>query len=118
MDKLQRKARRRKSIRKKISGSVERPRMCVHKSNKKLYVQIVDDIEGKTFCSASSAGVAGAKGQGTFKNVNFAQSLGKEIAKLAADKGIKQVVFDRGGYKFHGRIKALAEAARESGLKF
>ena len=120
MDKLQRKIRRRKSIRKKIFGGPERPRMCVHKSNTKIYVQIVNDVEGKTLCSASSALASGSKGAkpATFKNVKFAATLGKEIARIASEKGIKQVVFDRGGCKYHGRIKALAEAAREAGLKF
>ncbi len=114
MDKGHRRARRKKAIRKKVSGSSERPRMCVHKSNRSIYVQIVDDIEGKTLCGISSI----EKGEATRKNTNFASTLGEKIAKTATEKGIKKVVFDRSGYKYHGVIKALADAARKNGLEF
>ena len=99
-------------IRGKISGTPERPRMSVFRSNKGIYVQIIDDIAGTTLVAASSKGLEG----GTKTEV--AAKVGAEIAKKAMDKGITQVVFDRNGYLFHGRVKSLADAAREAGLKF
>lgn len=102
-------------IRKRIKGSAERPRLSVFRSNKQIYVQVIDDLSGKTLVSASSkekeAGDA-AKGLGQ------AAAVGKLIAGKCLDKGIETVVFDRGGYKYHGRVKSLADAAREGGLKF
>ena len=91
--------------------------MCVHKTNKNLYVQIIDDIEGKTLCGASTmkSKVSDAK---TRANIIFAGTLGQEIAKIAVEKGIKKVVFDRAGYRYHGVVKAIADAARENGLEF
>lgn len=118
MDKLQKKARRKKSIRKKISGTPERPRLCVHKSNKNLYVQIIDDVEGKTICGVSTKSLEMGQKAETRKNANFAKELGASIAKTAASKGVTKVVFDRSGYKYHGTIKAIADAARENGLQF
>ena len=99
-------------IRGKITGTPERPRMSVFRSNKGIYVQIIDDIAGTTLVAASSKGLEG----GTKKEV--AAKVGADIAKKAMDKGITQVVFDRNGYLFHGRVKSLADAAREAGLKF
>ena len=99
-------------IRGKISGTPERPRMSVFRSNKGIYVQIIDDIAGNTLVAASSKGLKG----GTKTEV--AAKVGADIAKKALDKGITQVVFDRNGYLFHGRVKSLADAAREAGLKF
>ena len=99
-------------IRGKISGTPERPRMSVFRSNKGIYVQIIDDIAGNTLVAASSKGLEG----GTKTEV--AAKVGADIAKKAMDKGITQVVFDRNGYLFHGRVKSLADAAREAGLKF
>ena len=99
-------------IRGKISGTPERPRMSVFRSNKGIYVQIIDDLAGNTLVSASSKGLEG----GTKTEV--AAKVGAEVAKRALDKGITQVVFDRNGYLFHGRVKSLADAAREAGLKF
>ena len=99
-------------IRGKISGTAERPRMSVFRSNKAIYVQIIDDLAGNTLVSASSKGVEG----GTKTEV--AAKVGADIAKKAIEKGITQVVFDRNGYLFHGRVKSLADAAREAGLKF
>lgn len=99
-------------IRGKISGTAERPRMSVFRSNKGIYVQIIDDIAGNTLVAASSKGLEG----GTKTEV--AAKVGADIAKKAMDKGITQVVFDRNGYLFHGRVKSLADAAREAGLKF
>ena len=99
-------------IRGKISGTAERPRMSVFRSTKGIYVQIIDDIAGNTLVAASSKGLEG----GTKTEV--AAKVGADIAKKAMDKGITQVVFDRNGYLFHGRVKSLADAAREAGLKF
>ena len=99
-------------IRGKISGTPERPRMSVFRSNKGIYVQIIDDIAGNTLVASSSKGLEG----GTKSEV--AAKVGADIAKKAMDKGITQVVFDRNGYLFHGRVKSLADAAREAGLKF
>ena len=99
-------------IRGKISGTPERPRMSVFRSNKAIYVQVIDDKAGTTLVAASSKGMEG----GT--KTEQAAKVGAEIAKKAMDKGITQVVFDRNGYLFHGRVKSLADAAREAGLKF
>ena len=99
-------------IRGKISGTPERPRMSVFRSNKGIYVQIIDDLAGNTLVASSSKGLEG----GTKTEV--AAKVGADIAKKALDKGITQVVFDRNGYLFHGRVKSLADAAREAGLKF
>ena len=104
-------------IRKKIQGTAERPRLNVYRSLNHVYVQVIDDLKGATIVSANSA--EGKKGERkTGGNVASAKSVGKVIAERAKAKGIKQVVFDRGGYIYHGRVKALAEAAREAGLKF
>jgi large subunit ribosomal protein L18 len=107
-----------KRIREKISGNLNRPRLCVYRSLKYLYVQIVDDTNGKTLASASTAekDVRGELKQGG--NIEASKLLGKAIAQRAKAKGIEAVVFDRGGYLYHGRIKAIAEAARETGLRF
>ena len=118
MKKLIRKDRRKRSIRKKISGTSERPRMTVHKSNKNIFVQIIDDIEGKTICGVSTLIPAFKSKADTRKNLNFAVSIGEEIAKAAQEKGVKKVVFDRAGYKYHGVVKAVADAARKNGLEF
>ena len=99
-------------IRGKVSGTAERPRMSVFRSNKGIYVQLIDDLNGRTLAAASSKGLEG----GTKTEVSA--KVGQEIAKIAKEKGIKTVVFDRNGYLFHGRVKSLADAAREAGLKF
>ena len=99
-------------IRGKITGTSERPRMSVFRSNKGIYVQIIDDLAGNTLVASSSKGLEG----GTKSEV--AAKVGSDIAKKAMEKGITQVVFDRNGYLFHGRVKSLADAAREAGLKF
>ena len=99
-------------IRGKISGTAERPRMSVFRSNKGIYVQVIDALVGVTLAAASSKGLEG----GTKTEV--AAKVGKEIAKKAQEKGITEVVFDRNGYLYHGRVKSLADAAREGGLKF
>lgn len=105
-----------KRIRSIVSGSAERPRMSVFRSNKEIYVQLVDDAEGKTLLAASSAdkGIAGDKGNKT----EIATKVGKLIAERAKEAGIEKVVFDRNGYLYHGRVKALADGAREEGLQF
>jgi large subunit ribosomal protein L18 len=103
-------------IRRKLSGAAERPRLTVFRSVAHIYAQIIDDVAGTTLCSASSVGKeATSKGGG---NVAAAKAIGKLVAERAKEKGIKRVVFDRSGYQYHGRIKALADAAREAGLEF
>ena len=104
-------------IRKKVLGTAERPRLNVYRSLNNIYVQVIDDLQGKTLVSANSAeGKKEARINGG--NLAAAKSVGKAIAERAKAKGIDQVVFDRGGYIYHGRVKALADAAREAGLKF
>ena len=102
-------------IRKRLSGSEARPRMTVFRSNKQIYVQLVDDVSGKTLASASSKEkeIASQK----VNKIDQAKLVGKRIAEIAKEKGIETVVFDRNGYLYHGRVKNLADAARESGLK-
>ena len=106
---------RHRRVRAKISGTPERPRLNVFRSNKHIYAQIIDDVNGVTLASASSMD-KGFEGNGS--NAEGARKVGEMIAKNAADKGISEVVFDRGGYLYHGRVKELAEGARENGLKF
>jgi large subunit ribosomal protein L18 len=103
-------------VRKKISGSAEIPRLCVYRSEKNIYAQIIDDVAGKTLVSASSLDKDFAGKVGS--NKEAAKLVGELVAKKAIEKGIENVVFDRGGYIFHGRIKELADAARGAGLKF
>lgn len=105
--------RRHRRIRAKVAGSVERPRFAVYKSNRYLHVQLVDDASGKTLVSASTKALtkAGTKSEASAK-------LGAEVAKKAKAAGITEVVFDRGGFRYTGRVAALAKAAREAGLKF
>ncbi len=102
-------------VRKKVSGKAEQPRLCVYRSLRGIYVQIIDDTQGHTLTAASSR-EAEASSDGNKTNASAA--VGSLIAQRALAQGITQVVFDRGGYKYHGRVKALAEAAREGGLKF
>ena len=102
-------------IRKKLSGSSERPRLAVFRSVKHIYAQVIDDASGRTVASASS-NEKGATFNGG--NVAGAKEVGRLVAERAKEKGIKSVVFDRGGYLYHGRVKALADAAREAGLNF
>ncbi|MFN0102999.1 MAG: 50S ribosomal protein L18 [Bryobacteraceae bacterium] len=101
-------------IRKKMSGTAERPRLAVFRSIKHIYVQVVDDRAGTTLVSASTA----EKGAPNGGNVAGAKAIGKLVAERAKEKGIGAVVFDRGGFLYHGRVKALADAAREAGLQF
>ncbi len=104
-----------KRIRRKLSGTAERPRLAVFRSVAHIYVQVIDDASRTTLVSASTVDKGGKTGGG---NVMAAKAIGKLVAERAKEKGIKQVVFDRGGYQYHGRIKALADAAREAGLEF
>ncbi len=114
-DKIRRRIHQR--MRQRMSGSPERPRLNVYRSLNHIYAQLIDDSTGKTLASAST--VQGNKGgKKTGGNVASAKEIGKTIAQRAQEKGIKKVVFDRGGYLYHGRIKALADAAREAGLEF
>lgn len=101
-------------IRAKVSGTADCPRMTVFRSNKQIYVQLVNDLEGKTLVSKSSKDLTDAKGT----KCEIAAEVGKAIASAAISAGIQSVVFDRNGYLYHGRVKQLAEAAREAGLKF
>jgi len=109
--------RRHRRVRKKIVGSPERPRLAVFRSNKHIYAQLIDDLGGKTIASASSADAA-LRSQMKGNSVDSAGKVGKLVAEHAIDKGVKKVVFDRGGFRFHGKVKALADSAREQGLEF
>jgi large subunit ribosomal protein L18 len=99
------------AIRKKVSGTSERPRLAIYRSNKEIYAQVIDDVNGNTLASASSKEAKGTK-------TEQATVVGKLIAETAKNAGVEAVVFDRGGFLYHGRVKALAESAREAGLKF
>jgi len=105
-----------KRIRTKIAGSAERPRLAVFRSVNHIYAQLIDDAKGTTLASASTTETAW-RGR-TGGNIAAAKEIGKAIADRAREKGIKSVVFDRGGYIYHGRVRSLAEAAREAGLEF
>ncbi|QQS23185.1 50S ribosomal protein L18 [bacterium] len=100
-------------VRSRVSGTESRPRLSVFRSNTQIYAQIIDDVTGKTLAATSSINL-----KATGKKVDQAVNVGKDIAAKATAAGIKAVVFDRGGYKYHGRVKALADAAREAGLQF
>ena len=108
-------AKRHQRVRGKISGTAERPRLCVFRSKSNIYAQVIDDVAGATLASASSV-ERGFEGNGG--NIEAARKVGAAVAERALRKGIENVVFDRGGYIYHGRVQALAEAAREGGLKF
>lgn len=118
LNKLERRKRIQHRIRKVVNGTQERPRLAVFRSNKQIYVQLINDIDGVTLAAASStdkAIVESCKGK---PGIEVAKLVGKLAAERAAEKGISEVSFDRGGYLYHGRVKSLAEAAREGGLKF
>ena len=116
--KQKRRLRRRRILRNKLFGTAEKPRMTVFRSSKNLYCQLIDDYAGQTVCAASTLSkdvateLSGSRG-----NCAAAQAVGKAIAAKALEKGVQAVQFDRNGYKYHGRVKALADAAREGGLK-
>lgn len=110
--KIQRRIKIKYRIRKKVSGTAERPRMSVFRSNKQIYVQVIDDEAGRTLVSASSLGME------TMPKIQQAEKVGEMVAQKAVEAGISQVVFDRNGYLYHGRVKSLADGARKGGLKF
>ncbi len=105
-------AQRHRRVRKKVTGTSERPRLAVYRSNKRVYAQLIDDTSGRTLVAAASAAGNGDK------PVAVAKKVGAEIAEKAKAEGISTAVFDRGGFKYHGRIQAVAEGAREGGLEF
>lgn len=114
LSKNQKRLRRKVRIRKKVNGTTERPRLCVYRSNANIYAQLVNDETGETLAAASTQVIAKGKGL----NKDSATEVGREIAKMAKEKNVESVVFDRNGYLYHGRVKALADGAREGGLKF
>ncbi len=115
--KAKRRIRRRAAIRHRVIGTPERPRLSVYKSLTHFYAQVIDDLAGKTLASASSVAKKGAS-KSTTGNSKSAAAVGSSLAEKAKAAGVKKVVFDRGGFKFHGRVKAFAEAARKAGLEF
>ncbi len=117
LTKEQARKRRKVRIRKKLSGTQERPRLVVFRSNAAIYCQLVDDVAGKTLAATSTLTLGKDKG-GLGLNKDASALVGKEIARLAKEQNIERVVFDRNGYLYHGRIKALADGAREAGLVF
>jgi large subunit ribosomal protein L18 len=108
---------RHKRVRKKVFGTAERPRLCIFRSNQNIYAQLIDDVKGETLVSASTLDRELKEWRGK-KNIEAAKQVGFLIARRALERGVKQVVLDRGGYKYHGRVKALADSAREGGLEF
>ena len=117
--KLSRAARRRKvhlRIRSRVQGNSERPRVCVFRSARHMYAQLIDDVAGKTLTTVSTLNLGGKKKNGG--NIAAAKEVGKTLAEAAKEMGFEEVVFDRNGFVYHGRVKAVAEAAREAGLKF
>jgi len=105
-------------IRKRVNGSPARPRLAVYRSNKHIYAQIIDDSKGATLTAASTLDVDAKRDVKHGGNIAAAKAVGKLVAERAKAKGVESVLFDRGGYLYHGRVKALADAAREAGLKF
>ncbi len=117
-DKNKARVRRHLRVRKRITGTAERPRLNVFRSSKHIYAQLIDDVAGVTLVSASTVDKELTEGITNGANVESARKVGELVAKRAKDKGYASVVFDRGGYLYHGRIQALADAAREAGLEF
>jgi large subunit ribosomal protein L18 len=119
LNKRQRLERAHKRVRSRVRGTAERPRLAVHKSRKYVYVQVIDDDRGHTVaCASSLEPVVKKQLKGQTANKNAARLVGEVVAKRAGEKGVKTVVFDRGGYIYHGKIKELADGARHKGLKF
>jgi large subunit ribosomal protein L18 len=116
--KLKRRLRRRLHVRRKVRGTPERPRLSVFRSSKHIYAQLIDDLTGSTLAAASSVTPEVREAVKYGGNVKAAQAVGKKLAQAAKEKGIAKAAFDRGHYRYHGRIKALADAAREGGLQF
>lgn len=117
-DKNKARLKRHLRVRKKIQGTAERPRLNVYRSSKHIYAQLIDDVAGVTLASASTVDKELSANINNGGSVESARQVGELIAKRAQDKNVKNVVFDRGGYLYHGRIQALADAAREAGLEF
>jgi large subunit ribosomal protein L18 len=105
-------------LRNTVKGTAERPRLCVFRSLQHIYCQVIDDVKGHTVASASTLETELTEKAKTLKKVAQAETIGKLVAERSIEAGVQQVVFDRGGYKYHGRVKSLAEAARKAGLKF
>jgi large subunit ribosomal protein L18 len=105
-------------VRTRVTGTPQRPRLCVYRSNGNIYAQVIDDLSGRTLASASSIDKETRKDMKNGNNIAAAKVIGKTIAERARAAGVELVVFDRGGYMYHGRVEALAAAAREAGLKF
>lgn len=118
LSKNQARLRKHKRIRKKLAGTAEMPRLAVYRSLAQIYVQAIDDASGKTIASASTLEKEFRSNSASGGNINAAKAVGESIAKRLLEKGIDKAVFDRGGFMYHGRVKALADAAREAGLKF
>jgi large subunit ribosomal protein L18 len=110
--------RRHQRVRSKVKGTASRPRLCVFRSLSHIYAQVIDDVAGRTLAAASDIEKALAASRDGKKKTDVAVAVGDLVARRAREKGVEQVVFDRGGYRFHGRVKALAEAARKAGLRF
>ncbi|MDO5046975.1 MAG: 50S ribosomal protein L18 [Anaerococcus sp.] len=108
---------RKRRVRAKVSGTPQKPRLSVYKSNTNIYAQLIDDVNGVTLVSANSL-QEGIRIEGNNANIEAAKKVGEAIGKKALDNGIEEVVFDRNGYLYHGKVKALADAARDAGLKF
>jgi large subunit ribosomal protein L18 len=111
-------ARRKRSIRGKLSGTAERPRLTVFRSNKHIYAQVIDDVTGKTLAAASTANVVVREAAAEKKKTEVAEMVGQKLAEKCKELSIESVVFDRNGFIYHGRVKAVAEGAREGGLRF
>ena len=122
MDKLKAKqaalARRHRRVRGKVSGTAERPRLCVNRTNAHIYAQVIDDVSGVTIAAASSNDVELKGSIKSGSNIEAAKAVGEAVGKRAVEAGVATVVFDRGGRLYHGRVKALADGARSAGLKF
>jgi large subunit ribosomal protein L18 len=116
--KHKRQLRRRQHVRRKIVGTTERPRLTVFRSSKHIYAQLIDDLKGETLAAACSLTPEVHKDVAYGGNINAAKAVGKRLAEVAKEKGIAKAAFDRGHYRYHGRVKALADAAREGGLQF
>jgi large subunit ribosomal protein L18 len=116
--KYQARLKRKKRIRKKLTGTSERPRLCVFRSAKHIYAQVIDDLNGHTLAAASSLEKPIKGADKTGGKITVAKNIGKLVAERATGKGVKKVVFDRNGFLYHGRVKAVSDGARESGLEF
>ena len=117
-ERAQARLKRKERVRRKVHGTGERPRLCIFRSAKHIYAQIIEDTTGRTLAAASTVAPATVEGVEYTGNVEAAKAVGAAIAKKALEQNIQQVVFDRNGFLYHGRVKALADAAREAGLAF